>query len=405
LALRNDLLDKVQPKVREQLEGIEITEEEMNIDCIEDSFGPISEPKEEYFRMPEETKVVFIGSEEEVKLAEPLLDMPLIGIDSEWRPALVKFNHTNVALLQIGNTQNVYLIDMVALKESQVLDELLVKVFTSEDINIIGMSIQSDLGELSKGFPKLNFFRKIQNLYDVQPMYGSIYKQKGGLGLSKIVDAILGYKVCKFEQMANWERRPLRLSQQHYSALDSYILVELFEKMRAYAEENEIDITDYRNTYIMGKTKLSQKSAGITDFKVQKEKLAKGSIRTIKLKAGESVAPNAELSNAENVETPSFCIDYNLSRLHKFLLHKGFESFKIQKKTNALERVEICREGGKIFVTKDDKKFNKTLSIPSLLIRKGDSTAKQFNALMKYFEREETATNEDVDALKVDDEE
>ncbi len=36
--------------------------------------------------------------------------------------------------------------------------------------------------------------------------------------------------------MSNWERRPLRQSQQHYAALDAYILVRLIHKL---AEEGE----------------------------------------------------------------------------------------------------------------------------------------------------------------------
>jgi ribonuclease D len=38
--------------------------------------------------------------------------------------------------------------------------------------------------------------------------------------------------------MSNWERRPLRLSQQHYAAMDAYILVEIIQKL---AEKGQQD--------------------------------------------------------------------------------------------------------------------------------------------------------------------
>ena len=101
----------------------------MKIDWIEDIFAPLSKPDEDYFRLPSETNVTFIGSEEEIKLAEPLLEATCVGVDCEWRPSLVKFQNTKVALLQIGDKKNVFLFDMKKLNESSVLDELLTKVF------------------------------------------------------------------------------------------------------------------------------------------------------------------------------------------------------------------------------------------------------------------------------------
>ena len=48
----------------------------------------MSRPEEEFFQMPAEVKLEWIGTEEDVPKLEQLLEEPLIGVDSEWRPEL-----------------------------------------------------------------------------------------------------------------------------------------------------------------------------------------------------------------------------------------------------------------------------------------------------------------------------
>jgi ribonuclease D len=48
--------------------------------------------------------------------------------------------------------------------------------------------------------------------------------------------------------MSNWERRPLRKTQQHYAALDAYILVDLIHKMAAEGKEMGQPIENHIHT-------------------------------------------------------------------------------------------------------------------------------------------------------------
>ena len=51
-------------------------------------------------------------------------------------------------------------------------------------------------------------------------------------------------------------------------------------------------------------------------------------------------------------------------------------------------------------MTRDEKRFNKSLSIFAILLRKQDSAEKQFNNIMSYLKVDKQATSADVEAIK-----
>ena len=55
-----------------------------------------------------------------------------------------------------------------------------------------------------------------------------------------MAQTLFGHSICKYEQISNWERRPLRKSQTHYAALDAYVLLEALDKLVEKAKKENL---------------------------------------------------------------------------------------------------------------------------------------------------------------------
>lgn len=70
------------------------------------------------------------------------------------------------ALLQISDESNAFLIDLISLANSKILDQVLTDIFTNELSICIGFSFKCDMDKFVKHLANMNFHKVINNFID-----------------------------------------------------------------------------------------------------------------------------------------------------------------------------------------------------------------------------------------------
>lgn len=245
IMLRNKVETHIRAEILELLDKVEYDETKDSSLQKHDAFEPLSRPKAEYVQLPAHVKVDWVGTDDDVSKMAILLEDEFVGVDSEWRPQLTQLHKTKPSLFQISGAKNAFLIDLVSLQKSKVLDDMLSRIFSNPTTVVIGFGFSSDIEQFARKLPHLNFIKYVKNFIDAQTYFGKIYLVEQQTGLAKVAQKIFNKTICKVEQMSNWERRPLRLSQQHYGALDAYILIDIVKHLIEKAQKDKLREFDF----------------------------------------------------------------------------------------------------------------------------------------------------------------
>ena len=150
-------------------------------------------------------------------LDKELLNHKLIGIDTEFRRKSKE--DINLALIQINNGDEIFLIDCIAIGKYQgncifLKDSSVCKIFHSfkEDKEAIFSWTNQD----------------IKNTFDTQ-LANAFLGGSFSISYQNLVQKILDVKIDKFETRSNWIRRPLRDAQLLYAASDVEFLLDLYQ--------------------------------------------------------------------------------------------------------------------------------------------------------------------------------
>ena len=88
----------------------------------------------------------------------------------------------------------------------------------------------------------MTYYKSIANFIDIQVEFNRVMNCQKKMSLVECVKQLLRAQICKGEQISNWTRRPLRQSQMHYAAMDSFCLINLYKEMAVRAKKKNITL-------------------------------------------------------------------------------------------------------------------------------------------------------------------
>ncbi len=182
---------------------------------------PIKISKEEVALMPLvsfEKKIIVIDTLAEVAQAVAYLKShPVIGFDTETKPAFKKGQKHKVALLQLSTEDYCFLFRLNIIGFPEELADLLCDKNTLK----IGLSIKDDYMTMRRmakfdpsGFVELQSFVKNYNIAEAS--------------LQKIYAILFGEKISKSQRLSNWEADTLSEGQKRYAAIDAWACLMIY---------------------------------------------------------------------------------------------------------------------------------------------------------------------------------
>jgi len=180
--------------------------------------------KEEIATLPFATfpgRIIVVQSERESKKATSYLEkFPIVGFDTETRPAFKKGVNRKIALMQLSTEDTCFLFRLNIID----IPEDLMKILVNPDIRKIGLSLKDDFSAIRKRIQL-----EPQNFVELQS-----FVKKFGIednGLQRIYAIMFGEKISKGQRLSNWEADVLTEAQQKYAALDAWSCLQIYNKL------------------------------------------------------------------------------------------------------------------------------------------------------------------------------
>lgn len=169
-----------------------------------------------------EGEILVVDSAQTMLRAEGLLvGEPILGFDTETRPAFSKGQSYQLALLQLS-TRSVAMLFRVQVFP---LSSFVIEILQSRDVLKIGAAVPDDIKALNKIAPF-----SPAGFVDLQNIVGNWgIEQKS---VRKMAAIVLGFKVSKAQRLSNWEVQSLTSAQADYAATDAWVCREIYCQLK-----------------------------------------------------------------------------------------------------------------------------------------------------------------------------
>ena len=160
-----------------------------------------------------------------------LLSQPLLGFDTETRPAFSKGQHYKCSLLQFSTPNICFLFRLNNIG----MCPAIVRLLSDRQVTKVGLAWNNDL----LGLHQLGDF-EAGSFVDLQGLVKEIGIEDQSL--VKIYANLFGERISKAERLSNWERDILKDSQKLYAAIDAWACVKIYEEVMRLKETGDYEL-------------------------------------------------------------------------------------------------------------------------------------------------------------------
>ena len=177
-----------------------------------------------------EGRIVVVQSEDEANRAvRALRAAPMIGMDTETRPAFKRGETHKVALLQMATEDICFLFRLNQIG----LPEAVVELLSDKDVLKLGLSLHDDFTMLRRRNSQV----KPAGYIDLQDYVKGMGIED--LSLQKLYANVFGRRISKSARLSNWEADVLTDAQKVYAATDAVTCIQLYKELKTLKENGD----------------------------------------------------------------------------------------------------------------------------------------------------------------------